>query len=34
VAGKIKTWIWVLLGIVVACVATAVVLAGSAFYFF
>jgi len=34
VAGKIKTWIWVALGIVVACVATAVVLAGSAFYFF
>jgi hypothetical protein len=34
VAAKIKTWIWVVLGILVACVATAVVLAGSAFYFF
>ena len=33
-AGKIKTWIWVILGAVIACVATAVVLAGSAFYFF
>jgi hypothetical protein len=34
VAGRVKTWIWVVLGVVVACVAAAVVIAGSAFYFF
>jgi len=34
VAGKIKTWIWVVLGVVLTCVIAAVVIAGSAFYFF
>jgi hypothetical protein len=33
VAGKLKTWIWIVLGVVIACVVTAVVVAGSAFYF-
>ena len=33
-AGKIKTWIWVVLGVVLTCVIAAVVIAGSAFYFF
>ena len=32
-AGKVKTWIWIVLGVVIACVVTAVVVAGSAFYF-
>ena len=32
-AGKVKTWIWIVLGVIVACVVTAVVAAGSAFYF-
>jgi hypothetical protein len=34
VAGKVKTWIWVVLGVVLTCVIAAVVIAGSAFYFF
>jgi hypothetical protein len=33
VAGKVKTWIWVVLGVVITCVVTAVAVAGSAFYF-
>lgn len=33
-AGKVKTWIWVVLGVVLTCVIAAVVIAGSAFYFF
>jgi hypothetical protein len=33
VAGKVKTWIWVVLGVIIACVVTAVAVAGSAFYF-
>ncbi|MEO7273341.1 MAG: hypothetical protein ABIX28_21450 [Vicinamibacterales bacterium] len=32
-AGKVKTWVWIVLGVVIACVVTAVVVAGSAFYF-
>ena len=33
-AGKIKTWIWVVLGVVLTCIIAAVAIAGSAFYFF
>jgi hypothetical protein len=34
VAGKVKTWVWVLLGVIVACVVGVVAIAGAGFYFF
>ncbi len=33
-AGKIKTWVWVVIGIVVFCVVGAVAVAGMGYYFF
>jgi hypothetical protein len=34
VAGKVKTWIWVVLGVIVTCVVAVVAIAGAGFYFF
>ena len=33
-AGKVKTWVWVLLGVIVTCVVGVVAIAGAGFYFF
>ena len=33
-AGKVKTWVWVLLGVIVTCVVGVVAVAGAGFYFF
>jgi hypothetical protein len=33
-AGKVKTWIWVIVGIVVVCILGIVAMAGVGFYFF
>ena len=33
-AGRIKTWIWVIVGIVVICILGVVAMAGAGFYFF
>ena len=33
-AGKVKTWVWVVLGVIVACVVGVVGVAGAGFYFF
>ena len=33
-AGKVKTWVWVLLGVIVTCVVSVVAIAGAGFYFF
>jgi hypothetical protein len=33
-AGKVKTWVWVVIGIVVFCVVGAVAVAGMGYYFF
>ena len=33
-AGKVKTWVWVVLGVIVACVVGVVAIAGAGFYFF
>jgi hypothetical protein len=34
VAGKVKTWVWVLLGVIVTCVVGVIAIAGAGFYFF
>jgi hypothetical protein len=34
VAGKVKTWVWVLVGVLVTCVVGVVAIAGAGFYFF
>ena len=33
-AGKVKTWVWVVLGVLVVCVLGVVAMAGLGFYFF
>ena len=33
-AGKVKTWVWVLLGVIVTCVVGVIAIAGAGFYFF
>ena len=33
-AGKLKTWVWVVLGVIVTCIVGAVAIAGAGFYFF
>ena len=33
-AGRVKTWVWVVLGVVVTCVVAVVAIAGAGFYFF
>jgi hypothetical protein len=34
VAGKVKTWVWVVLGVLVTCVVAVIAIAGAGFYFF
>jgi hypothetical protein len=34
VAGKVKPWVWVVLGLIVTCVVAVVAIAGAGFYFF
>jgi flagellar basal body-associated protein FliL len=34
VAGRIKTWVWVVLGVIVTCVVAVVAIVGAGFYFF
>ena len=33
-AGRVKTWVWVVLGLIVTCVVAVVAIAGAGFYFF
>ena len=33
-AGKVKTWVWVVLGVIVVCVVGVVAMAAAGFYFF
>jgi hypothetical protein len=34
VAGRVKTWVWVVLGLIVICVVAVVAIVGAGFYFF
>ncbi len=33
-AGRVKTWVWVVLGVIVTCVVGVIAVAGAGFYFF